>query len=84
MSLPPSCYAPRQRRPGQIAQRCQNLLDAKKFSDLGINEPISISIGIAFCAADQLDRVDELPKQADIAMYTAKQPGRNRVALFGR
>ncbi|MDP2028092.1 MAG: EAL domain-containing protein [Thiobacillus sp.] len=67
----------------QIAQRCQNLLDAKKFSDLGINEPISISIGIAFFAADQLDRVDELPKQADIAMYTAKQPGRNRVALFG-
>jgi diguanylate cyclase (GGDEF)-like protein len=67
----------------QIAQRCQSLLDAKKFSDLGINEPISISIGIAFLAADQLDRVDELPKQADIAMYTAKQPGRNRVALFG-
>jgi diguanylate cyclase (GGDEF)-like protein len=67
----------------QIAQRCQSLLDAKKFSDLGINEPISISIGIAFCAADQLERVDELPKQADIAMYTAKQPGRNRVALFG-
>lgn len=67
----------------QIAQRCQSLLDAKKFSDLGINEPISISIGIAFCAADQIEHVDELPKQADIAMYTAKQPGRNRVALYG-
>lgn len=67
----------------QIAQRCQSLLDAKKFSDLGINEPITISIGIAFCAADQFERIDELPKQADIAMYTAKQPGRNRVALFG-
>jgi len=24
-----------------------------------------------------------LPKQADIAMYTAKQPGRNRIALYG-
>jgi len=67
----------------QIAQRCQSLLEAKKFSDLGINEPISISIGIAFCAADQLEHIDELPKQADIAMYTAKQPGRNRVALYG-
>jgi len=67
----------------QIAQRCQSLLDAKKFSDLGINEPISISIGIAFCGADQTEHIDELPKQADIAMYTAKQPGRNRVALFG-
>ena len=67
----------------QIAQRCQSLLEAKKFSDLGINEPISISIGIAFCAADQIEHIDELPKQADIAMYTAKQPGRNRVALYG-
>ncbi|HEX5675245.1 MAG TPA: EAL domain-containing protein, partial [Azonexus sp.] len=67
----------------QIAQRCQSLLDAATFSDLGINEPVGISIGIAFCAADQLVHIDELPKQADIAMYTAKQPGRTRIALYG-
>lgn len=67
----------------QIAQRCQSLLDASAFSDLGINEPVGISIGIAFCEADQLERIDDLPKQADIAMYTAKQPGRARVALYG-
>ena len=67
----------------QIAQRCQSLLDASAFSDLGIVEPVGISIGIAFCAPDQLEHIDELPKQADIAMYTAKQPGRNRIALYG-
>jgi len=67
----------------QIAQRCQSLLEASVFSDLGINEPVGISIGIAFCAADQLEHIDDLPKQADIAMYTAKQPGRNRIALYG-
>ena len=67
----------------QIAQRCQSLLEASAFSDLGISEPVGISIGIAFCAADQLEYIDELPKQADIAMYTAKQPGRNRIALYG-
>ena len=67
----------------QIAQRCQSLLEASAFSDLGISEPVGISIGIAFCAADQLGYIDELPKQADIAMYTAKQPGRNRIALYG-
>jgi diguanylate cyclase (GGDEF)-like protein len=67
----------------QIAQRCQSLLDAASFVDLGINEPVGISIGIAFCAADQLEQIDELPKQADIAMYTAKQPGRSRIALYG-
>lgn len=67
----------------QIAQRCQSLLDASAFSDLGINEPVGISIGIAFCDADELEHVDDLPKQADIAMYTAKQPGRSRIALYG-
>jgi diguanylate cyclase (GGDEF)-like protein len=67
----------------QIAQRCQNLLDAARFSDLGIREPVSLSIGIAFCAAEQNEQVDELPKWADIAMYTAKLPGRNRIALYG-
>ncbi len=67
----------------QIAQRCQSLLDASAFADLGINEPVGISIGIAFCAADQFEHVDDLPKQADIAMYTAKQPGRTRIALYG-
>jgi diguanylate cyclase (GGDEF)-like protein len=67
----------------QIAQRCQSLLDASAFTDLGIVEPVGISIGIAFCAADQLEHIDDLPKQADIAMYTAKQPGRNRIALYG-
>jgi diguanylate cyclase (GGDEF)-like protein len=67
----------------QIAQRCQSLLDASAFSDLGIIEPVGISIGIAFCAPDQLEHIDDLPKQADIAMYTAKQPGRTRIALYG-
>ena len=67
----------------QVAQRCQSLIEAAGFADLGIVEPVGISIGIAFCAADQLEQVDELPKQADIAMYTAKQPGRTRIALYG-
>ena len=67
----------------QVAQRCQSLIEAANFGDLGINEPVGLSIGIAFCAADQTERVEELPKQADIAMYTAKQPGRSRIALYG-
>jgi diguanylate cyclase (GGDEF)-like protein len=67
----------------QIAQRCQSLLEAANFSGLGINEPVGVSIGIAFCAPEALERIDDLPKQADIAMYTAKQPGRNRIAVYG-
>ncbi|MEW6119532.1 MAG: EAL domain-containing protein [Pseudomonadota bacterium] len=67
----------------QIAQRCQSLIEAAAFGDIGINEPVGISIGIAFCGPSQLEHIAELPKQADIAMYTAKQPGRNRIALYG-
>ncbi|HMM47621.1 MAG TPA: EAL domain-containing protein [Thiobacillaceae bacterium] len=67
----------------QIAQRCQSLLEAANFADLGIREPVGVSIGIAYLPAAENARVDELPKQADIAMYTAKQPGRNRIALYG-
>ena len=67
----------------QIAQRCQSLIDAAHFDDLEIREPIGVSIGIAFCPAESAEQINDLPKQADIAMYTAKQPGRNRIALFG-
>ncbi len=67
----------------QIAQRCQSLIDAAHFDDLKIREPIGVSIGIAFCSAENFEQAEELPKQADIAMYTAKQPGRTRIALFG-
>ena len=67
----------------QVAQRCQSLIGESAFAELGINEPVGLSIGIAFCAAGHVDRIEELPKQADIAMYTAKQPGHNRIALYG-
>jgi diguanylate cyclase (GGDEF)-like protein len=67
----------------QIAKRCQSLIEAASFTELGIQEPVSISIGIAFCSTDSPRQLDELPKQADIAMYTAKQPGRSRIATFG-
>ncbi len=67
----------------QIAQRCQNLLDASVFTDLGINEPVGISIGIAYCPANEVEQVDDLPKRADIAMYAAKKPGNDRIAMYG-
>lgn len=67
----------------QIAQRCQSLIEAAAFSDIGITEPVGISIGITFCGPGQTEQIADLPKQADIAMYTAKQPGRNRIALYG-
>ena len=42
----------------------------------------TISIGVATCASCGLD-MDEMIKQADQAMYRAKQEGRNRTCLAG-
>lgn len=68
----------------QVAQRCQMLIEAASFTELGVAEPVSVSIGIAYCAADNNAQIAALPKQADIAMYTAKQPGHNKIAFYNK
>jgi len=68
----------------QVAQRCQMLIEAANFTDLGVAEPVSVSIGIAYCSADNNAQIAALPKQADIAMYTAKQPGHNKIAFYNK
>jgi diguanylate cyclase (GGDEF)-like protein len=68
----------------QVALRCQMLIEAASFSQLGVAEPVSVSIGIAYCSADNNAQIAALPKQADIAMYSAKQPGHNKIALYNK
>ena len=68
----------------QVAQRCQMLIEAASFPELGVAEPVSVSIGIAYCAAENNAQIAALPKQADIAMYSAKQPGHNKIALYNK
>lgn len=67
----------------RIAQRCQELVEATDFERLGIREPVTLSIGIAYSDADRSNEVGELPRRADIAMFSAKQPGHRRVAVYG-
>jgi diguanylate cyclase (GGDEF)-like protein len=43
--------------------------------------PVTISIGASSCEADA-DRLDEIIKHADVALYEAKRSGRNRVCRF--
>ena len=50
------------------------------FPFLGGDRQIAASIGIAFAAPD--DGVEELLRNADVAMYSAKSQGKDRFAIF--
>lgn len=54
---------------------------AQPFDADGIFAHISVSVGIAHSAAD-CETIDALMRRADIAMYSAKHSGRNRLAWF--
>ena len=45
----------------------------------GVAVPVTVSIGLAVAGADDHKSPQELIKQADIALYSAKDGGRNRV-----
>jgi diguanylate cyclase (GGDEF)-like protein/PAS domain S-box-containing protein len=64
-----------------IAERMREAL-AKPFSGDSFPVTISASIGVAFYPADG-DSMEKLLQHADIAMYRAKERGRNSVVFFG-
>lgn len=68
------------RIPEEIARRLLNEL-AKPFLIFGHEGTVSASIGVAFSSPQAMDK-EALKKRADIALYQAKQQGRNRVVFF--
>lgn len=68
------------RIPEEIGQRLLDEL-AKPFVIFGGEGRVSVSIGVAFSSPQAMDK-DTLKKQADIALYQAKEHGRNRVVFF--
>ena len=71
--------------PDAAAATAARVLEAVQapFPVAGANRYVSASIGIAMIPADG-DTVDLLLRNADIAMYEAKERGRNDVAFFSR
>jgi diguanylate cyclase (GGDEF)-like protein len=63
----------------RVAQRLLEAL-ATPFSVGGVETTINASIGIAFNGG--ADTVDELLRNADVAMYSVKDSGRGRFELF--
>jgi diguanylate cyclase (GGDEF)-like protein len=64
----------------QIAEKIVSRL-SQPFDANGIHTHISCSVGIAQTASD-CDTIDALMRRADIAMYSAKNQGRNRFCWF--
>lgn len=66
----------------QTAERCIEAVSQSDFTVMGIKEPVRISAGLAYAIGTDVEVLNNLPKQADAAMYYAKRPGKRKVAVF--
>ena len=62
-------------------ERLRQLVENHVIAIAGRRIPITISVGASVCRAD-ISGIEELIKQADLALYEAKHSGRNRVCRF--
>ncbi len=67
-----------------IAERCLKNIRAYPFKEIGINETVTISIGISHCGCDSSGQLDDLPRKADIAMYHAKKSGSRSIIHYDK
>ena len=66
----------------KIAQRCLAFIAQFDFTELGVDEPVKISIGMAYGKELSVDDLTILHKQADLAMYHAKRPGQKNISIY--
>lgn len=66
----------------RVAERCTSSISKIDLKELGINEPIRVSIGIAHAGARELEALQTLQWRADVAMYYAKRPGHRNVSVY--
>jgi diguanylate cyclase (GGDEF)-like protein len=45
--------------------------------------PVTVSVGLAALKPEEKKTVEDLLKEADEALYLAKEGGKNRVSLYG-
>lgn len=65
----------------QPASRILNTIAEHPFSEIG-DEQITVSIGIASVPDPSIDTEEKLLHSSDIALYTAKKNGRNRIEII--
>lgn len=65
----------------KVASRCIETLRHHDFRRMGVNEPVNISIGIALGEVRESGDLKRLQARADVAMYQAKRPGNQKIAV---
>lgn len=66
----------------QIVAQCIVALSEINFSQLGVKETVTFSVGISRVEPGNHQDIASLPRQADIAMYKAKQSLQNKVQVY--
>lgn len=67
-----------------ITQFCLDALRDTSYATLGIKERLTFSVGISSIADEQNDCITRLPRQADIAMYKAKQSHKTKIQIYSQ
>lgn len=66
----------------RIIDKCLNALSRANFNQLGVKESVGFSVGISSTSPSDQNDIASLPRQADIAMYKAKQSLKNKVQTY--
>lgn len=65
-----------------IAQVCLTALANANFAQLGVKEVVTFSVGISQANPEEGNDIASLPRQADIAMYKAKQSLQSKIQVY--
>ncbi|BCN93840.1 hypothetical protein THMIRHAM_16250 [Thiomicrorhabdus immobilis] len=68
----------------KIAHHCLNALQEAPFNSIGVKEKLSFSVGVSSTLDDLTNEITNLPRQADMAMYKAKQSLKEKVQCYHR
>lgn len=66
----------------QVARRCVDAVQNDAFRQLGIKETVKLSVGLAHASGLDIGNLSELPRQADVAMYHAKNSTREKIVHY--